>query len=119
MLRLAIRKKRRQLLENGVILLHDNAPVHVTRSLLDMLDAWDWEVIQHPPYSPDLSPCDFFLFPKLKNKLRGIRFDTAEEIENAVKAQVRRLDTEGVRPGIEGLLHRWQKCCELDGAYVE
>ena len=119
MLRPAIRKKRRQLLENGVILLHDNAPVHVTRSLLDMLDAWDWEVIQHPPYSPDLSPCDFFLFPKLKNKLRGIRFDTTEEIENAVKAQVRRLDTEGVRPGIGGLLHRWQKCCELDGAYVE
>lgn len=118
-LRPAIRRKRRQLLENGVILLHDNAPVHVTRSLLDMLDAWDWEVLQHPPYSPDLSPCDFFLFPQLKKKLRGIRFDTADEIENAVKEQVRRLDTEGVRPGIEGLLHRWQKCCELDGAYVE
>lgn len=118
-LRPAIRKKRRQLFENGVILLHDNAPVHVTRSLLDMLDAWDWEVLQHPPYSPDLSPCDFFLFPKLKNRLRGVRFNTAEEIENAVKTEVRHLDTEGVRAGIDGLLHRWQKCIELDGAYVE
>ena len=77
-LRPAIRRKRQQLLENGVILLHDNAPVHVTRSLLDMLDAWDWEVLQHPPYSPDLSPFDFFLFPHLKKKLRGIRFDTAD-----------------------------------------
>ena len=72
-LRPAIRKKRRQLMENGVILLHDTTPVHVRRSLLDMLDAWDWEVLLHPRYSPDLSPCDFFLFPKRKNKLRGIR----------------------------------------------
>ena len=99
------KQKRQQLLENGVILFHDNAPAHVTQSFLDMLDAWDWEVLQHPPYSPDISPCDFFLIPQLR-KLRGIRFDPAETIEDVVKAQVRRLDTEGVRPGIKGLLHR-------------
>jgi hypothetical protein len=38
-------------------------------------------VIPHPPYSPDLSPCDFFLFPKMKLKLKGHRFDTIEEIQ--------------------------------------
>jgi len=38
-------------------------------------------VIPHPPYSPDLAPCDFFLFPKLKLKLKGRRFGTAEEIQ--------------------------------------
>ena len=54
-LRPAIRKKRRQLMENGVILLHDNAPVDVTRFLLYMLDARDWELLQHTSYSPDLS----------------------------------------------------------------
>ena len=118
-LRPAIRKKRQHLLENGVILLHDNAPAHGTRSLHDMLDTWNWEVLQHPAYSPDLSPCDFFLFPQLKKKLRGVRFHTADEIEDAVKAAVRRLDAEGVRAGIEGLVHRWQKCGEVDGAYVE
>jgi hypothetical protein len=37
-------------------------------------------VIPHPPYSPDLAPCDFFLFPKIKLKLKGHRFDTIEEI---------------------------------------
>jgi hypothetical protein len=36
-------------------------------------------VIPYPPYSPDLAPCDFFLFPKMKLKLKGRRFDTAEE----------------------------------------
>jgi hypothetical protein len=38
-------------------------------------------VIPHPPHSPDLAPCDFFLFPKMKLKLKGRRFDTIEEIQ--------------------------------------
>jgi len=38
-------------------------------------------VIPHPPYSPDLAPCDFFLFPKMKLKLKGRRFNTTEEIQ--------------------------------------
>jgi transposase len=38
-------------------------------------------VIPHPPYSPDLAPCEFFLFPKMKLKLKGRRFDTTEEIQ--------------------------------------
>jgi hypothetical protein len=37
--------------------------------------------ISHPPYSPDLAPCDFFLFQKMKLKLKGHRFDTIEEIQ--------------------------------------
>jgi hypothetical protein len=38
-------------------------------------------VIPHTPYSPDLAPCNFFLFPKTKMKLKGRRFDTTEEIQ--------------------------------------
>jgi len=37
--------------------------------------------ISHPPYSPDLAPCDFFLFPNMKLKLKGRRFDIIEEIQ--------------------------------------
>jgi hypothetical protein len=40
-------------------------------------------VIPHTPYSPDLATCDFFLFPKMKLKLKGRRFDTIEEIQTA------------------------------------
>ncbi|PNF31533.1 hypothetical protein B7P43_G00811 [Cryptotermes secundus] len=39
------------------------------------------EIVPHPPYSPDLAPCDFFLFPKMKIKLKGRRFDRVEEIQ--------------------------------------
>jgi hypothetical protein len=38
-------------------------------------------VIPHPPYSLDLAPCDLFLFPKMKLKLKGRRFDTIEKIQ--------------------------------------
>jgi hypothetical protein len=38
-------------------------------------------VIPHSPYSTDLAPCDFFLFPNMKLKLRGRRLDTIEEIQ--------------------------------------
>ena len=77
----AICKKHPQLLETGVVLLHDNAPAHCKRSVVDLLDEWDWEVLQHPPYSPDLSPCDFFLFLQSEEKSPRIhQFSTAEDI---------------------------------------
>jgi hypothetical protein len=38
-------------------------------------------VVPHPPYSPNLAPCDFFFFPKLKLRMKGRRFDTIEEIQ--------------------------------------
>ena len=63
-------KKRQSKGWSGVQLLHDNASSHkcevVKSSDLEM------KVLNHPPYSPDLSPCDFFLFPRLKKMLSGI-----------------------------------------------
>ncbi|PAA54417.1 hypothetical protein BOX15_Mlig004941g5 [Macrostomum lignano] len=70
-LRPAIRKKRPDLLESAVILLHDNAPAHRKHNVVELLSKWGWEVLQHPAYSPDLSPCDFFLFPSVKKHLRA------------------------------------------------
>jgi len=42
-----------------------------------------WTIIPHPPYSPDLAPCDFFLFPTMKKTLKGKRFATVEEVKTA------------------------------------
>ena len=41
------------------------------------------KTVPHPPYRPDHAPCDFWLFPKLKEKLRGSRYETIEEIKEA------------------------------------
>ena len=54
-----------------VRLLHDNAPAHTSAIVTAFLKKEKVTVLPHPPYSPDLAPCDFFLFPKLKALLGG------------------------------------------------
>jgi len=67
--------------EQTWLLHHDNAPSHTAVLTQQFLAKNKIAVTPHPPYSPDLAPCDFFLFPKMKLKLKGRRFDTTEEIE--------------------------------------
>lgn len=118
-LRPAIRRKRPDLLQEGVIFHHDNAPVHTARLVSDCLDTWDWEILEHPRYSPDLAPADFCIFPKMKQSLRGRRFDSAEDIVEATAASLRHLDTEVFIGAFESLVNRWRKCVSVDGSYVE
>ncbi|KAG8232167.1 hypothetical protein J437_LFUL012239 [Ladona fulva] len=79
-LRPALRKKWQHFLCNPPIIKHDNARAHTAQAVAALFSRWDWEVQYHPPYSPDLSPCDFNLIPKMKEPLRGIRFRTVPEI---------------------------------------
>ncbi|CAF1608427.1 unnamed protein product [Didymodactylos carnosus] len=62
---------------HGVILHEDDARPHTAKTVNEFLAENRVEPYQNPPYSPDLSPCDIFLFAKLKNQLRGIRLDDA------------------------------------------
>ena len=86
-LRDAVRRKRPEMWANNSWILHDdNAPSHRARIVLDYLTKHQVNTIVQAPYSPDMAPCDFFLFPKLKLPLRGRRFQSIEEIkENATK----------------------------------
>jgi hypothetical protein len=63
------------------VLHHDNAPVHTALSICEFLAKKNIPVLPHPPYSPDLAPRDFYLFPKLKLKLKGHHFGTMENIQ--------------------------------------
>ncbi|CAH2086943.1 unnamed protein product [Euphydryas editha] len=67
----AIKQKRRGKLTKGVLLLHDNAPVHKSRVALAALLKVGFDILNQPPYSPDLAPSDYYLFPKIKKELRG------------------------------------------------
>ena len=117
--RRAIKDKRPNLHNSGPILLQDNAGPHRKREVLDTLDNWGWEVLAHPPYSPDLSPCDFFLFPRIKEHIRGQRFHDEKEVNDAFKRGISAVTKSGVQPGIDGLVRRWEKCLEVEGMYVE
>ena len=69
------------------ILHHDNAPAHNALSVKRYLARNNIPVMEHPPYSPDLAPCDIFLFPKIKSALKGTRFESVD----AVKAKATQL----------------------------
>ena len=77
-LREEIKKKRRGKLTKGVLVLHDNAPVHKAKIATAAVATCGFQEIVHPPYNPDLAPSDYYLFPNLKKDLRGRHFDSDE-----------------------------------------
>ena len=75
--------------------------------------------VPHPPYSPDLAPCDFCLFPKLKEKLRGCRYETIEEMKEAVTKVIDTLTQEDFNGALQKLLERYSKSISAGGDYFE
>lgn len=118
-LRRKMHKTRPQLLEAGPLILHDNARPHIGNVVHEKLRKYGWEVLPHPPYSPDMSPPDFDLFPKLKKPFRGRRFASLEELSAAVTRAVRQLNTNGVLDGIQKLPGRWDSVIAKQGDYIE
>ena len=64
-------KRRPGIGVHGLLLHYDNASAHTAAVTLDFLAASDVQLVNHPPYSPDLAPCDWFLFPSIKRQLKG------------------------------------------------
>ena len=73
------------------------------------------KTVRHPPYSPDLAPCDFWLFPKL----RGCRFKTIEEMKAAVTKVIDTLTQDDFHGAFQKLLERYNKCIATGGDYFE
>ena len=80
----ALRKKRPQLASSldHVILHQDNAPAHTSQKTQLEIDLLEFQCLKHPPYSPDLAPMDFVVFPYIKSSLRGMRFDNLSELSH-------------------------------------
>ena len=72
-----------------------------------------------PTYSPDLSPCDFDLFPKLKHPLRGVRYSDFDELMGAVTASARCINDSCLATGIRMLPGRWETAIRHEGEYLE
>ena len=76
----------------------------------------DIKTVPHPPYSPDLAPCDFCLFSKLKENLRGCRYETIEEMKEVVTKDIDMLTQEDFHGAFQKLLERY-KCITAGGDY--
>ena len=73
------------------------------------------KTIRHSPYRPDLAPCDIWLFPKL----RGCRYETIEEIKEAVTKVIDTLTQEDFHWALQKLLERYNKCIAAGEDYFE
>lgn len=119
-LRRAIQNRRRGMLTKGVCLLHDNARPHVARDTKALLEKFGWDVISHPPYSPDLAPSDYHLLLNLKKHLGGKRLETDEEVKTEVTQYLNKeLAASFYEAGIQKLPVRLEKCIQVNGDYVE
>lgn len=102
-----------------IILHHDNASAHTASLTKTFLSEKKVELMTHSPYSPDLAPCDFFLFPTVKKNLRGIRFSTPESAVEAYKNEILQIPSSEWSKCFENWFLRMQKCIDHKGEYFE
>ena len=93
----------------------DNAPVHKSILVTDYLTKMGIKTVPQPPYSPHIAPCDFGLFPKL----RGCRYETIEEMKDALTKVIDMLTQENFHGVFQKFLERYNKCIAAGGDYFE
>ena len=112
--------KRRELwVSNTWILHHNNAPAHAALSVRQFLATKQVTILDHPPYSPHLAPCDYFLFPKLKGTIKGTHFEGVEDIKSNVTSFLKRITKEDFAKCFQVWRRQMEKCTEVQGDYFE
>jgi len=116
----AVRRKRPKLRENKIWMLHhDNAPAHASLLIRSYLAKHQTSVVPHPPYSPDVAPADFFLFPKLQTTLKGRRFRTIEDNQEIAIRELRAITESVFQEAFQQWKKRWERCIASRGDYFE
>jgi len=103
----------------GVLFLHNNALAHRVLAAQKKLAYLGFQCLDHPPYSPDLAPSDYHLFPGLKNQLKGRHFSSDAEVIAAAETWLDGKPSEFFLSGLQKLEQRAKKGIELHGEYVE
>ena len=90
----AILEKRRGKVSHGMLLLHDNAPVHKCNIVQAAIRKAGFVELNHPAYSPDIASSDYYLFSNLKKFLHGNNFSRDNETIDTVENYLNNLDSE-------------------------
>lgn len=102
-----------------VIYQHDNARPHIAKVVKEKLTDLKWEVIPHPPYSPDLAPSDYHLFLSMSNAFKGQKFTNRDEVHRAVTNFLEVKGYQFCADGIKKLKERWVKTVDCNGDYFD
>ena len=101
------------------ILHHDNALAHTALSMKQFLVSKEITMLHHPPYLPDLAPCDFFLFPKLKGILKRTHFQEVEDIKTSVMRHLKTITKEEFSQCFKAWSKRMENCIKANEEYFE
>src|SRR6185437_5999606 len=82
------------------IILHDNARPHKQRSIVEFLQEHRWEELEHPPYSPDMSPPDMNGIARIKGPNKGKQFQTEDKLINDYEGTIREINRNQESMGI-------------------
>jgi histone-lysine N-methyltransferase SETMAR len=107
------------MLIKGVVLQHDNARLHTAARTNALMKLFNWEIFDHPSYSPYLTPNDYHLFTKMKVWLVTQRLHTNEELMDGVNNWLHNLAAPFFDEGLQKLVSRYDKRLNVDGNYVE
>ena len=108
-------KKRPSTGWSGVHLLHDNTSSHKCEVVKSFLASEKVKVLNRPPYSPNLSPCDFFLFPRLKKMLSGNKYRSRRSLCSAFYQCLQQIPKEDYLSAFRDWVKRLQKCVSVKG----
>ena len=114
-----IKERRRGLISAGVILHHDNASAHKSYYVLSTIHNLRYELLRHPPYSPDLVPSDYYLFPLLKIYLKEKRYEDRSALYSSIYQCLNGASKDVFTAAIQQLPERWRKCISVDGRNFE
>ena len=116
----AVRIKRPHFWSSGDWLLHhENAPAHSSNLVQQFLAKHKIVQLRQPPYSPDIAPCDFWMFPKLKTALKGMRFDDIETIQSNATRELNAIPKSAFEDCFKIWKHRWERVVQSNGDYFE
>jgi histone-lysine N-methyltransferase SETMAR len=114
-----VRRKRPGLWPDKWILHHNNVLAHDALRVREFLAKNFITKMNHPPYSPDLTPCNFWLFSKLKIALKGQTFADLSDIKRNVKTLLRDILENDFQDYFRKWQHRLTKCIASQGEYIE
>jgi len=114
-----LKEKRCGKITKGVLFLHNNVLAHRALATQKKLAYLHFQCLAHPPYSADLAPSDYHLFPGLKKQLKGHHFLSDAEVTAATETWLDRQHSEFFLSGLQKSKQWAKKCIELHGEYVE
>ena len=112
-------KRPKVFANNSWILHHDNAPAHTALSVREFLATKQITVLEHPAYSLDLAPSEFFLFLKIKEILKGRHFDDIDDIRSNTTTVLKAIPHNQFQNCFEGWTRRWHQCIASQGEYFQ